>query len=119
MLRDSRLGQGELGPDHVRDRARGLLTVGEQLQNAPAHRVAEDVERVHRTIVTGAAYISKRWYFWSATARAIEPPGGQRVPIHRLTMWQEQRMDFFVTAGLVPTGHRNYAGSGEEENERV
>jgi hypothetical protein len=30
MLGDSRLRQGELDPDHVRDRARGLLTVGEQ-----------------------------------------------------------------------------------------
>jgi hypothetical protein len=47
MLGDSRLRQCELDPDHVRDRARGLLTVGEQLQNAPAHRVAEDIERVH------------------------------------------------------------------------
>jgi hypothetical protein len=37
-----------------------------------------------------------------AAARAIESPGDQRVAIHRLTMWQEQRVDFFLAAGLVP-----------------
>jgi hypothetical protein len=47
MLGDSGLGDAELGPDDVRDRPGGLLTVGQQFQNAPAHGVAKNVKRVH------------------------------------------------------------------------
>jgi len=47
VLGDGGLGDPELGADHVRHRARGQLTVGKQFEDAAAHRVAEDVERVH------------------------------------------------------------------------
>ncbi len=58
MLGDGRLRHCELGPDDLRDRPGGLFAVGEQLQDAPAHRVTEDVERVHGTTVPGATYMS-------------------------------------------------------------
>ena len=61
MLGDGRRRQCELDPDHVRDHARGLLAVDEQLQNAPTHRVTEDVERVHDDIIPGLTYISSHW----------------------------------------------------------
>jgi len=47
MLGDGGLGDSELGPDDIRDRPGGLLTVGQQLQNATTNGVAEDVECVH------------------------------------------------------------------------
>src|SRR5689334_14918694 len=56
VLRDGRLGDSELGPDDLGDRARGLLTVGEQFQDAAADRVAEHVERMHSRTLSAAAY---------------------------------------------------------------
>ena len=47
MLRDGRLRDAEFGLDDRGDRARGQLTVSEELEDPPADRVAEDVERVH------------------------------------------------------------------------
>jgi hypothetical protein len=47
MLGDGGLGDPELGPYDVRDRPGGPFTVGQQFQNASAHRVAKDVEGVH------------------------------------------------------------------------
>jgi hypothetical protein len=47
VLRHGGLGDAELAPDHRRDRPRGLLAVGEQLEDPAADGVAEDVERVH------------------------------------------------------------------------
>jgi hypothetical protein len=38
---------GELGPDHLRDRASGLRTVDGQLEKTSTPRATEDVERVH------------------------------------------------------------------------
>jgi hypothetical protein len=48
VLRDGGLGDPELGPDDLGDRTRRLLTIGEQLQDVPAHGVAENIERMHR-----------------------------------------------------------------------
>jgi hypothetical protein len=47
VLRDRRLRDPELGLDDGRDRSGGQLTVGQQLQDAAADRVSENVERVH------------------------------------------------------------------------
>ena len=47
MLRDRRLTDAELGSDDVHDLPGRLLAGGEQLEDAPPDRVAEDVERVH------------------------------------------------------------------------
>ena len=43
------LGDPELGSDGLGDRARRLLTAREQLENASADGIAEDVERVHKS----------------------------------------------------------------------
>lgn len=47
MLGDRRLRYPELPPDDIADRARGLLALGEQLQDAAAHGVSEHIESVH------------------------------------------------------------------------
>ena len=47
VLRHRRLGDAELALDHLDDAARRRFAVGEQLEDAPAHRVAQDVEGVH------------------------------------------------------------------------
>jgi hypothetical protein len=47
-VRDSRLRDAELGLDDPDNGARGVLAGGEQLQDAAAHGVAEDIEGVHR-----------------------------------------------------------------------
>jgi hypothetical protein len=41
------LGDAELGADDRGDRSRGLLALGQQLEDPAPDRVAEDVERVH------------------------------------------------------------------------
>ena len=41
----------ELGLNGGADDARGQLAVGEEFEDAPADRVAEDVERVHDLIL--------------------------------------------------------------------
>jgi len=57
MLGHRGLGDPELGSDDLGDRARRLLTAREQLENASADRIAEDVERVHKVRVSCCAYI--------------------------------------------------------------
>ena len=47
VLRHGRLRDPELGLDHRGDGPRGQLAIGEQLEDPPADRVSEDVERVH------------------------------------------------------------------------
>ena len=47
MLGYRRLGDRELRLDGGADGPRRLLAVGEQFENAPPHRIAQDVERVH------------------------------------------------------------------------
>ena len=47
VLRHGRLGDAELGLDDRGDRAGWELAVGQELEDPPPHRVAEDVERVH------------------------------------------------------------------------
>ena len=51
VLRDGRLRDPELRLDDRGDRPGGQLAVGEQLEDPPPDRVAEDVERVHEAIV--------------------------------------------------------------------
>jgi hypothetical protein len=46
------LGDPELGSDDLRDRARRLLTRREELENSSPDGIAEDVERVHRAIIS-------------------------------------------------------------------
>jgi hypothetical protein len=48
MLRNGSLGDAVLVLDHLDDRAGGQFAIGEELENAPPHRVAEDVESVHQ-----------------------------------------------------------------------
>jgi hypothetical protein len=50
VLRHRRLGDAELRLHHGSERARRLLAVGEELEDAAAHGVAEDVEGVHERI---------------------------------------------------------------------
>ena len=59
MLRYRRLGDRELGLDGCTDRTRRLLSVGEQFEDAPADRIAQDIERVHHTTLEAATYISQ------------------------------------------------------------
>ena len=47
VLRDRRLRDAELRLDDLRDRARGALAVGEELEDPAADGVTQDVERVH------------------------------------------------------------------------
>ncbi len=47
MLRDGRLRDPELGADRGDQLAGRPLAVGQQLEDPPPHRVAEDVEGVH------------------------------------------------------------------------
>ena len=51
VLRDRRLRDPELRLDDGADLPGGMLTIGEQLQDPPTDRVAEDVEGVHEAIV--------------------------------------------------------------------
>ena len=53
MLGDGRLGDAELAPNDVSDRAGGVLLAGEKLEDAPPDGVAEDVEGVQQD--SGAA----------------------------------------------------------------
>src|SRR5947207_3375833 len=66
VLRDGRLGDAELFPDHHGDRARAALAAGEQLQDAPADGIAQDVERVHLSHYLVPAYISQARHRWNA-----------------------------------------------------
>lgn len=60
MLGDRGLRDTELALDHATHLAGGLFAVGEQLDDAPAYRVTQDLERVHPTIISAWPYISKR-----------------------------------------------------------
>ena len=51
MLRDGRLRDPELGLDDGGERPRGQLPVGEQLEDPPPDRVAQDIERVHVAMI--------------------------------------------------------------------
>ena len=55
MLGDRGLGDAELLLHDRGDLAGRLLAVGEQLQDAAADRVAEDVEGVHAATVTAVS----------------------------------------------------------------
>ena len=74
MLRDGRLRDAELGLDDGGDRPRGQLAVGEELEDPPPDRVAEDVERVHEDILEVATYISQG--FDDPDQTDGRPPGG-------------------------------------------
>lgn len=47
VLRNGRLGDAELILDDRAELAGGSLAVREDLENAPAYRISEDIERVH------------------------------------------------------------------------
>jgi hypothetical protein len=51
VLRDRRLRDPELGLDDRGESSRGHLAFGEQLEDSPSDRIAEDVERVHERIL--------------------------------------------------------------------
>ena len=55
VLRHRRLGDAELTLHDRRDLTRRHLVVDEELEDAAAHRVAEDVEGVHHPPVYAAA----------------------------------------------------------------
>ena len=59
MLGYGRLGDPELLLDDRADRAGTQLAPGEQLENPPAHRVAEHIERVHVRKISKSTYISQ------------------------------------------------------------
>src|SRR5262249_61963466 len=74
VLRDRGLGDAELGPHDRGDRARGQLTLGEQLQDATANRIAEDVERVHA--VHNSRPDLYKSTLWFRRDRATKTPNG-------------------------------------------
>jgi hypothetical protein len=47
MLRHPRLRDPELGLDELSDLARGLLAIGEQIQDPASDRITENIEGVH------------------------------------------------------------------------
>jgi hypothetical protein len=55
---DRGLGESELGPDDVDDRAGALFTRGQQLEDASADRISENLEGLHRATVAGRHYIT-------------------------------------------------------------
>ena len=59
VLRDGRLRDAELGLDDRGDRPCRQLAIGEQLEDAAADRVSEDVERVHAAKIQSPTYISQ------------------------------------------------------------
>ena len=63
VLRHGRLRDPELGLDDGRDRPRGQLAVGEQLEDPAPDRVSQDVERVHAANIQGTTYISQTCNF--------------------------------------------------------
>ena len=58
--RDAGLGDAELALDDRADRARGLLAVGEQLEDAAADGIAEDVEGVRHAAYRITCYLYKQ-----------------------------------------------------------
>ena len=59
MLRHRGLRDAELALDHLADLAGAALAVCEQLEDAAADRIAEDVERVHASSIASLTYISQ------------------------------------------------------------
>ena len=59
MVRDRGLADAELVLHDAPDVAGGEFAVGEQFDDAPAHRVAEDVECVHAAHYSPTTYISQ------------------------------------------------------------
>jgi hypothetical protein len=59
MLRHSGLRDAELALDGRGDDPGRLLTVGQQLEDPPAHGITKDLERVHQPIVSVDIYISQ------------------------------------------------------------
>lgn len=59
MLRYGRLRDPELGLNGRADRAGGHLTLGDQLENPAANRIAEYIERVHARKISRVTYISQ------------------------------------------------------------
>jgi hypothetical protein len=54
LVRDRGLGGAELAGDDVYDLTRGVLAIGEELEDATPHRIPEDIERVHQSPVKNA-----------------------------------------------------------------
>src|SRR3954462_13388805 len=75
MLRDGRLGDPELVPDHGTDLARRLLTGGEQLQYPAPDRIPEYVERVHATHYATCRLYKPRLKRKSGPRRVSAAPG--------------------------------------------
>ncbi|MNL66806.1 hypothetical protein D3C87_1913290 [compost metagenome] len=48
MLTDAGLGDAELGSNDRHNFSRGVLALGQQLQNTAANRITQDVESVHQ-----------------------------------------------------------------------
>ena len=88
VLRDRRLRDPELGLDDGGDRPGGVLAFGEELQDPPPDRVAEDVERVHegnrkgpclyKSTVKSMSESRRRDHAGAAPPPRPPPGGGQR-----------------------------------------
>src|SRR5215475_253954 len=65
MLRHRGLRDVELRLDDRAQRAGRLFSVGEQLEDPPPYRIAENVERVHRPTISAPTYISQRFVKWA------------------------------------------------------
>ena len=70
MLRDGRLRDPELGLDDGRDRPGRELAIGEELEDPPSDRVAQDVERVHGPHNRSRDLYKSSMKYWSAAASA-------------------------------------------------
>ncbi|GAA1935096.1 hypothetical protein GCM10009775_28760 [Microbacterium aoyamense] len=52
MVRDGGLADAELGPHDIGELPRGSVSLREELDEAAADRIAEDVESVHETVIS-------------------------------------------------------------------
>lgn len=86
MLRDAGLGDAELGRHDRAELTRRSLPVGQELENAPAHGIAEHLEGGHGRSLALPAYISQASIIEDQTNRYVNGAKG----MFRITMKMPQ-----------------------------
>ena len=111
MLGDGRLGDPELLLDDRADRAGGQLALGEQLEDPPAHRVAEHIERVH-------VPENIRIYLYKSTL-ILAPAGyGWPAPYAGALSWPAPILAAGQDPGLLPAVHLPAAAAAGQVDDR-